>query len=252
MRSIFLTCTAALLLAGCAETYLAEAESSVALSKISNNQTHLDVTTLDQASRKAAKLAYSYLKASHKVTTVQEASAGVALVAAGAAAHGLAVGASKVTLTNRALPGVAATIVAGRYANQKSIQAIYAGAQRLNCISSKAGIAHASGILTHNQAAVVATRAALLDAQIKTRSELVRGEPSFVSFLGQFKDGFAQLVEEQTKIEGVDTALNAYLGELAECVAIETKGGDSQEASGPNPDIPNQTETNVQNALNQG
>ncbi|WP_141118035.1 hypothetical protein [Leisingera sp. JC1] len=240
MRSILLTCSSVLLLSGCAETFLKEAESTTELAKISTNRTHHDIRTLQQGSQKAAALSYSYLNAANKVTTVQETSAGLAILSAGATAHGVAIGASDVTLTNRALPGIAATIVAARYGSQSSIQAIYAGAKRLNCISAKAGIANGLGDLkTQEDSAVAATRAAILDAQIITRTELVRNNPSFTGLFSEFTNGLGQIVSEEKDTAGTP-ALTRYIQELAVCLAISPVKTPENPPSGKNPDIPAQ------------
>ena len=250
MRLKLLAVTAALLLAGCAETYLSEAESVAALQKVSINRTHGDVSTLQQASRKAATLSYSYLNAANKVTTVQQASEAVAILSAGLTVHGTVTGASDVALANRALPGLTATIVASRYGNQKSIQAIHAGAQRLNCISGKAGIAHGLGALRPQEyAAVAATRAAILDAQIKTRIELVRDDPSFGELFNQFNDGIGQLASENNASN--TAALTKYTQELAACVAIEPRETPGAQPDGENLDVPLQQQTSL-NQTDQG
>lgn len=240
MRFILSMFASMLVLSGCAETFLTQSETSAALSKATNTQTHQDVHTLRQISQKAAALAYSYLNAANKTTTVQEVSAGIAIVSAAATAQGLVTGASDRVLANRAIPGISSTIVATRYGSQATIQAIYAGAKRLNCISGAAGIADGIGNLKAQEtAAVAATRAAMLDAQIKTRTELVRNNPSFDGFLEQFTGGLAQPTSDLAASRTV--ALDEYIRKLAVCVEIQASENSPASPESGNPDIPNET-----------
>lgn len=246
MKSMVIGVSVSLLLGGCADVFLDQAERQETVAAVSSAQVHDDVRTLEEASRKAKRLAYTYVKAARNVSTVQDLAAGTVILSAGATAYGLATDASSRAIADQALPGLVGGLTGRRYASRDTIAAIYAGAQRLNCISAKAGVAASLGELSNfglEGPALAATKSAMLDAQIITRADIVRESVEFRSILAEFKAGIAG---ETTAVEkGASerkTALAEYIGELNRCVEIgATKSASTTQSSQVvNPDEPDQ------------
>lgn len=232
MKRVIPTVLFPLLLSGCADAFLNEAERQDAVSAVSSVELHDDVRTLSEAGRKASRLALSYVSAAKNVSSVQDIAAATVIVSAGATAYGAATGAAGQTIADRALPGVLAGLTGRRYANKDTIAAIYNGARRLNCISAQAGMAAALGDISRaglEPAALVATRSAMLDAQIITRANIIRDNVEFQSVLGEFAKGLAGPVPTSAGSDQQDKSnlLDTYIGKLSQCIDLKASAAPS-------------------------
>jgi hypothetical protein len=226
MKRVIPTVLFPILLSGCADAFLNEAESQDVVSTVSFAELHDDVRTLSEASRKASRLALGYVNAAKNVSSVQDIAGAVVIVSAGATAYGVATNATSTAIADSALPGVLAGLAGRRYANKSTIAAIYNGARRLNCISAQAGMAAALGNLSRaglEPAALVATRSTMLDAQIITRANIVRDNVEFQSVLGEFAKGFkgTETASAESDTQGRSTLLDDYVTKLSQCIDLK-------------------------------
>ena len=230
-------------LGGCAELFLDNAERPQVLRSISASEMHLDVTSLNAVGQRASRLAFAYIEAAENISYVQDSTFAIVLLSAGATAAGLASEASNEVLANRALPGLLSGASGRRYASKETITAIYAGAQRLNCISAKASIADAIGEIREandESAAVAATRSAIIDAQIMTRADVARENAEFKDLFDEISGGLQGTTTGTTNRGSEPTALTAYIAQLQSCLSKSSSPQIARQVVQPraNPDIP--------------
>ncbi len=216
-----------LLLAGCAETYLIEAEEAVTKAKVVTPE-----TSLKEFAVHSEQLSKAYMTAAQRASQGQDAAAVVTFLAAAVFTKGAVGSASDSALANAGLVGAGSAVVARRNLSQTTIQGIYASARRMNCISTTARLGQYLELGDLEEAAQVATYGAIEDVKITARAALVREEVDFAAVREEFlsavvvPDGFRD-AEAMGGRKGTTNAniiaLNRYLTLLGSCVGAVDK-----------------------------
>jgi hypothetical protein len=208
---------ACLLLSACADTYIDKAEVAAPIS---------DSGDLAAVARDTRHLSREYVNAAQSTRTVQDVLSSVVFVSAAATLAGSVGDASKTVLVERAAPGAAASVAGRRLVPKASIEAMYKGARRLNCVAVTAEMAVALGFSDgSDQAALAATVGAVDHIKILTRESIVREMADFSDLFKELQDEFRGLdlegpgprSAERTQHPGF--SLDQYLQLLNNCTA---------------------------------
>ncbi|MFM7333269.1 MAG: hypothetical protein ACKO2N_14780 [Tabrizicola sp.] len=210
---------ACLFISACADTYIDKAETAAPISETGD---------LSTVAKDARHLSREYVKAARSTRTVQDVLSSVVFVSAAATVAGSVGTASNTVLAERAAPGAAATVAGRRLVPKASIEAMYKGARRLNCVAVTADMAGALGFSDgSDQAALAATIGAVDHIKILTRESIVREMADFSDLFGELKgeiesafrtrDGRSVAVADAERARGFD--LNQYLQLLNNCLS---------------------------------
>jgi hypothetical protein len=202
-------------MSACADSYIDKAEVAAPIS---------DTGDLAAVARDARHLSREYVHAAQSTRTVQDVLSSVVFISAAATLAGSVGDASKSVLAERAAPGAAASVAGRRLVPKASIQAMYVGARRLNCVAVTAEMAAALGFSDgSDKAALAATIGAIDHIKILTRESIVRDMADFSDLFGELKGEFGSILESATaraddaaRSEGYFT-LDQYLKLLNNC-----------------------------------
>lgn len=221
---------ACLALSACADSYIDKAELAAPISEASS---------LDVAADDARRLSREYVNAARSTRTVQDALSSVVFVSAAATLAGSLGTASKTVLAESAAPGAAAAVAGRRLVPKKSIEAMYIGARRLNCVAVTADMAVALDFSDGSrQAALVATVGAIDHIKILTRESIVREIADFSELFGELRgeveSPFAKIagLERALKERSTGFTLDQYLQLLNNCLKAEAE---PPKKTGPTP-----------------
>lgn len=211
------TLLACMFISACADTYIDKAEVAAPIS---------DSGDLAAVARDTRHLSREYVKAAQSTRTVQDVLSSVVFVSAAATLAGSVGDASKTVLVERAVPGAAASVAGRRLVPKASIEAMYKGARRLNCVAVTAEMAAALGFSDQSdKAALAATVGAIDHIKILTRESIVREMADFsdlfkelqAEFGGAVPEGVAPKSVERTQHPGF--SLDQYLQLLNNCTS---------------------------------
>jgi sulfur carrier protein ThiS len=168
-------------LCSCADTFIDDAEKKAEST---------DTTSMAGAADAARLLSRAYVDAAQSTRTVQDVLSSVVFLSAAAAVSANLDGAAKSAIADKAAPGAAATVAGRRLVPKSSIQAMYAGARRMNCIAVTADLADKLKFSDDTESgAIAATNGAIVQARILVRESIVRD-------IADFSDLFGELTKE--------------------------------------------------------